>query len=667
MRIHYYIIFSTLTMLLHSCLPYEEEVAEIDKNIFRPEIQQIHNFQSRNQVDSLLTFFTHNDASIRYAAVKAFASFKDERFVDTIAYLLEDRNDIVRAAAAHAIGQTESQEATPLLIKAFEQYDTSGYFGQANRSILEAVGKCGNENDLANLAAISTYQSTDTLLLEGQALGIFRFAGRKIISDPSKSRMINLATDAQMPYSARIIAAAYLANFNEVSIDSSHIEELNLAIQTSNQPNLTAFLVEAMGKTAAQDAIEPLKRLYTDQVDVRVKCSILKAIQNLDYNQVNEIALAALRDPNPNVSKCAIAFYINAGVSRLATNYWRMAKDTFPWQVQIGLYQAANRHLPNYFVDTRELINYELRRRYDQAGDEYRKVPVINALAEFPWNYRYLYRRSQTDSSLVIKSATLEAIAKISRREDFEAFFGAGKKTVSREIATYFKTAIESGHIGLTTIAAYGLMNKDRKFEEFYENMDFLKTAQATLPMPKAVEAYNALEKAIKFFEDAPYEHLVPESAKDINWSALNNIKSTSTAAIKTSKGTINISFFYQDSPGTVANFISLANDKFYDGLNFHRVVPNFVIQGGSPTGDAYGSTDFVIRSELPDLNYDAEGYLGIANAGVHTGNCQFFITQLPTFKLDGKHTIFAKVIKGMDIVQRIAPGDEIEFIDIRL
>ena len=118
---------------------------------------------------------------------------------------------------------------------------------------------------------------------------------------------------------------------------------------------------------------------------------------------------------------------------------------------------------------------------------------------------------------------------------------------------------------------------------------------------------------------------------------------------------------YASEAPGSVANFVTLAKDDFYDGKPIHRVVPNFVIQGGCPRGDGYGSLDYTIRTELPQLYYEEEGLIGMASAGLHTEGTQWFITHSPTMHLSGKYTIFGKVSDGMDVLQNIRVGDVIE------
>ena len=126
-------------------------------------------------------------------------------------------------------------------------------------------------------------------------------------------------------------------------------------------------------------------------------------------------------------------------------------------------------------------------------------------------------------------------------------------------------------------------------------------------------------------------------------------------AIIETNLGTIEIELFQDKAPLTTKNFIDLVNKGFYDGLIFHRVIPDFMIQGGDPDGDGTGGPGYEIDDEFgPGLKHDKPGMLSMANAGPDTGGSQFFITVIPTPWLDGKHAIFGHVVKGMDVVEKI-------------
>ncbi len=138
------------------------------------------------------------------------------------------------------------------------------------------------------------------------------------------------------------------------------------------------------------------------------------------------------------------------------------------------------------------------------------------------------------------------------------------------------------------------------------------------------------------------------------------------TATIDTDRGTIQVELFDKDAPGTVANFVKLAKKGFYDGLKFHRVVPNFVIQGGCPKGDGTGGPGWQIKCETANNpNKHGRGALSMAHAGKDTGGSQFFITHKATPHLDGVHTVFGQVTTGQEVVDAIRPGDKMKKVSI--
>lgn len=134
-------------------------------------------------------------------------------------------------------------------------------------------------------------------------------------------------------------------------------------------------------------------------------------------------------------------------------------------------------------------------------------------------------------------------------------------------------------------------------------------------------------------------------------------------AIMETDKGTINIEFFDADAPNTVKNFVDLSNKGFYDGLNFHRVIPDFVIQGGCPKGTGTGGPGYTIKCEIND-NKHVAGTLSMAHAGKDTGGSQFFICHSPQRHLDGVHTVFGQT-NDMDVVNAIQAGDKIISVKI--
>ena len=130
-------------------------------------------------------------------------------------------------------------------------------------------------------------------------------------------------------------------------------------------------------------------------------------------------------------------------------------------------------------------------------------------------------------------------------------------------------------------------------------------------------------------------------------------------ATFETTKGTIRIELFDDKTPRTVGNFEELCEKKYYDGIKFHRVVSDFMVQGGCPDGNGTGGPGYSFDDEFhPDLKHDSPGILSMANRGPNTNGSQFFITHLATPHLDGKHSVFGRVVDGQDVVDAIEVDD---------
>ena len=213
MKINFkYLLFLFISLILFRCVPPEEVVlTEVTRDIRDSTLQQIILHQDGSRTDSLINFFNDKDPSYRYAAAMAFASTKDKDALDSLTKLLKDPIQEVRVAAAYAIGQLGEARGAPLLMNSFEQYDTARQYLKSNSTILEAVGKCAPKETLDLLTGISTYKATDTLLLQGQAYGIYRFAMRDMVSPEGTSKMLAFVNNKLYPSRVRMIAANYLS------------------------------------------------------------------------------------------------------------------------------------------------------------------------------------------------------------------------------------------------------------------------------------------------------------------------------------------------------------------------------------------------------------------------------------------------------------------------
>lgn len=666
-RLFFIGILFTLLGFYACLLPEADPMNEVNVRLNDTIFQNIHDLQDRRATDSLLPFLDADDPTYRYLAALAIASTRDSIALDSLYKLLSDPIEKVREAAAYAIGQIGSAASVDRLIGAFAANDTSGYFRHANSSILEAVGKCGSADHLRSLSTVTTYLPSDTALLLGQVRGIYRFAMRQVILPEGTARMAALASNRRYPDKVRLYAAHYLARAADIDL-GAYTQNLIETINTETDADIRMALVIGLGKCKTPEALSFLQQRFSSETDYRVRCNILRAFGNFPYEEAKLLPSVALRDPNLHVAQRAAQYFLDYGQADDATLYWRWAKDSLPWPVQTTLYKAANHYLPVFYEEYRTAMNAELRRRFVGANDPYEKADALSALAEFGWNYQFVQREALVHPSAAVRTAGLRALNGIARLENFDRLFGASRRRVSRELAATFIAAIRSGEPGLVEEGAEALNNPDREFRLLLaDSIGILQRSLRQLPLPAQISTYHTLSNTIDFLRNRkPTEVKAVDFNHPISWSTFDGLDSTSIKVVmETVKGTIQLQLFPVEAPGTVANFIELAKKGFYDGIAFHRVVPNFVVQAGCPNGDGYGGPGYTIRSELAPLYYQDDGYLGMARSAPDTEGSQFFITHSPSPHLDGNYTIFGRVTNGMDIVHRLQIGDEITRIMI--
>ncbi len=174
----------------------------------------------------------------------------------------------------------------------------------------------------------------------------------------------------------------------------------------------------------------------------------------------------------------------------------------------------------------------------------------------------------------------------------------------------------------------------------------------------------QSLDAAIAYFEKSEIPAAEKPFNHPIDWKLVKSIPSNQQLIVQTSRGNITIQLYVDETPGTVANFVKLVKDGYFNNKFFHRVVPNFVAQAGCPRGDGWGGENYTIRSEFTPRRF-VTGSVGMASSGKDTEGTQWFITHSPTPHLDGRYTNFGEVVEGMDIVHKLKVGDKI--IEVRL
>jgi cyclophilin family peptidyl-prolyl cis-trans isomerase/HEAT repeat protein len=650
-----------------ACVPPGEEapVEGVVIDLNDPISQRIYDYQNQRLADSLLPFFEHDNPGYRYLSARALGSFPElsSLVVDSLMGQLRDPQPIVRRAASYALGQTEQAGVTDALTAAFDQ---TGGLTDLNAEVLAAIGKTGDGQRLEQISTISTYRATDTTLLAGQAWSIFYFATRQVQNKTGDDLMLRLLLDENTPPAARQPAAFFLQRFT-VRPDSNQLKNLRQVLRVADDPVVLMGAINVLGKSRNPAARVALLRLLSSTDDWRIRVEIVRALRNFDYAAVREPMVELLRDSHPLVRRSAADFLLDQGTSPDATFYRNLAQDSLAPEVRYRLYGAANRHLPLYFTDIRGRINFDLQTAYANESAPYLRAEILSALAEFPWNYRTIYELYQQSSEAPVRTAAATALAEIAGREDFATFFRASTRRVRTDLAAYFRGMIESAEAGPAYVAANALEQNAGSLRPFYLDLNWLEESLARLSLPREIETHRAVAAAAAALrgEAPPAPQKVSSEAKPINWGLIAG-EGAKTVRIRTDVGRIDLRMLPEAAPATVSSFLTLVQEGYYDGKQFHRVVPNFVAQGGGPRGDGFGSEDFIIRTETPGLRWDRPGLVGMASAGKDTEGVQFFITHRATPHLDGNYTIFAEVIDGQDVVDNLTIGSRIESIQIR-
>jgi cyclophilin family peptidyl-prolyl cis-trans isomerase/HEAT repeat protein len=660
-------ILFAFVLLLSACVPVEEKLpAPFDTSLRNEAVRKIYEMQRRQDKDSLRFYIKSDDPSIRYAVARAFASIQDSSSLDLLLPLLNDPQVQVRAMAAEAVGQIGSSKAEVQLTAAFDGRDSARMYEQANSAILEAMGKIGSVQFLHALGTISTYQPGDTMLLLGQVRGIYRYALRNMTDPEATATMMKYLSDEEMPSQVRLIAANYFHRAPGLDL-TPYSDQLIADWQSISDPFLRMCLATTIGKLKSPAAAKLLTTSLPTESDDRVKCNIIRALQNFDYKDVSHVILEAAKDNHPAPAEVAAQYFVTQGRESDGLKYKAAIEECRNWQAKTKMAEAANKNISSMFSSAKIALGKDILTYLGRASNVYEKAAWLKAWGSEIRNFESMTKYIEADQLIPVRTQAVTSLIDACKDKNFDAYFAGEGHLIRSQIGGYLANAMRLNDAGILALIAEAITEpksglkavmNDRKTE--------LSKALTNLKLPEEMETYIAISKALKEYNiDSPPIPEEKKSVKAIDWKIIDSLRDDSKVEIKTSQGNFTLILFPERAPGSVSNFIQLANDHFYDGKSFHRVVPNFVIQTGCPRGDGFGSLDFTIRSELAGAYYDDEGFVGMASAGLHTEGTQFFITHSPTPHLDGRYTIFGKVVSGMDVIQRIGMGDTIKEINI--
>lgn len=635
-----------------STLQKSETKSQSRENIFiDPIIRQIYDLQNQRNTTGLIPFLSSENPRYREYTAIALASVQSPESIVPLAKVLNDSNDAARAASAYALGQTRSPLAETSLLNALQLEKSSRCISM----ILEALGKCGSVNALNSLLDYDTHQDPEALL--GQARGLYRFGLRNIHNQRCISLAFSLIEQTRS-VDAQRIAAHFLSRANVIL--TPIYETLLLLYDNTDDLFARMAIVGSMGKAKHPSILERLKTIACSSLDYRIKVNAVRALGSFEYPVIKDTFFKLLSGPESNVAITVSEYFQARGNSSDASLYFKTAKQLKQWRVRANMYGAAITFSATDIQ--KEEISKWITHVYSLSKNTYERVALVTALTGDTRNHYILENIAFSGDSIAIpiRSAAISSLANMCA-----ASAGLGDEKLLKTFSTIFKKAVESGDLSLITPAASILYDPQINLKRFITDSTFLSEALKKCKLPRDLEAWQELTRAVNYFEgrgDLPV--VSPFVNRPIDWELVKSISPRQKVLLKTTKGDIVIELMVNDAPGSVSNFIRLIKENFYKHSTFHRVVPNFVIQYGCPRGDGSGGPDYTIGSEFGPLYY-SEGTVGMASSGKDTEGSQWFITHSFSPHLDGQYSIFGRVISGMGVVHRIGIGDCISLFKI--
>ena len=587
--------------------------------------------------DSLAIFLDHENPLYRQEAVLAFGSVQTAPNIEKIGkLLLMDPHDGVRRSAAFALGQIQHPSCERILLGALMKEKVP----INTREILNAYGKVTNRWQLDASAFLD-----DSLKSSGVAWSLYR-AGLRGKTDAAANRVAMRLLDADRPDATRLPAAHYFARGAKGFDDAQPV--LARTALEDRIPEVRMAAAMALGKVNTDSTLAVLKRIIKGDDDARVVVNAVKALRAFPYDHIKHYLYEALDHKDVNVAIAASEVIIES----LPQDDWievsSLTNRVDDWRVRANLFEAALKAGQN------EDLAAEIKAHYDASRQPYERAAFVGALKHFPAAYTFVTAQLRAADTSVVRTAAAASLASMTQLKGLT-------RSQRRSFANLFVNLMQSQEdpAVLGTIAG-ALADSASGYRDLIGDTTFLHAAKKKLRLPEHVETLQAIEAAIAYISGTRNPRpTVPQFNHPIDWELVKKIPRDQRVTIKTSRGDMVMRLFVDEAPGSVANFVSLAQRDYYDDKVIHRVVPNFVIQDGCKRGDGWGSEDYSIRSEFSLRRYTT-GSVGMASAGKDTEGTQWFITHSPTPHLDGRYTIFAEVIEGLPVIAYLHVGDEV-------
>lgn len=666
--------------------------------------------------NNLSELLANENPSVRKRTALAAGRIGDDRAVPSLVSVLQNENDDdVKGMAAFALGEVESPAGAEALIGELAKRDGSKIRGRT----LEALGKIAAALPATDKARLTSLQKEIYNALEFEA-------SRRSVPDTEVILLgLTAALRARPEGIGKIIAQFLTYDDARIRADAANAlarlrvkdgnEQLRKLLTTDPDPIVRANAARVLGATEDKDAFDGLLDRALNDTDQRVRVSAIRA-------------LASLREPKAATPLLQRGQQLNLPadtneILEIVTTLGRVNQNSNDRAAREWLQQLRNMNAPeveialaridpqSYSVDLmrfRVTSDWRYSAAMGQGAAELVNVktgnPVTDALiktdAVRALNSRLSCRPTAVTPVRKIQRITPDTVLtriaiplQVTALPDWLKAFAAFKSPNAKELipqcldakdvivrATAAELLAELPPNEENTRALMNALPVALKDQELNDAVLAILDALAKQKSPAANEAIKtALASSDHLIRRRAVSLLKANNAGDFSARiggvqtrntrrdyerAISRVDKNVRATVSTSKGTFTIELLPNEAPLTVDSFIQLSRRGYFNNISFHRVVPNFVIQGGDPRGDGNGGPGYAIRCEINQVPYERTA-VGMALSGKDTGGSQWFVTHAPQPHLDGGYTVFGRVISGMDTVDRIARGDVIRSIVI--
>lgn len=629
---------------------------------------ELMSMQERGRIDStiMIRALEHSDNDIKIMAVKTCGIVRDGRFISTINSICKESQPKI-SSIVFSLGELKDSSSLYLL---YPLLRSDNLFLRLDA--IKALGKIGDSAAADTLRSLlldpeyrypeiplALWRLGDTLSAStlnrmaldlgesdcfGAAYALFRlapdFGTNVFLSDlgcEADSVFVNGTDDISYCYLIQPIAARGLGDGKDTTAILQAFDNYYGTIVR----NAKIELVRGMGKNKV--GRERLEKILPDIDDNGLKRVILTALGQIGNSRSFDLMTAHLDDSSLQVRLAAISSLPKTKKKKSlkylddlsADPLWLIRAETARAFGKVGSSKAEKR----------------LKRMLSDSDDRV-KAAVIEALGEYSINKNIdIFEAAMFGSTdIVVRSIAADILGNCKKEKAFELLAKAAADIDSSESIDFCRSLVTAiGNYVDSTEAGRSAIDAITPFLN-YHNRIVRQDAAAALK-----------EFAPADFHSGEFDIVIDRKYFEF---IMDLIEERPLAKINTSRGEITVELDPRNAPRTVANFVKLANRKFYDGMTFHRVVQNFVVQGGCPRGDGWGDPGYMIREEINSKDFE-KGTIGMATSGRDTGGSQFFICLSPQPHLDGRYTSFGRVKEGWDVLNSIEMGDTIYTVTI--